>query len=69
MNRRRLNKRNAPTFAEARGAVEALGRAIDAATVARAEIVRGLKRRNSHARKLQLAAALGQALRGKAVTR
>lgn len=58
-------KRKAPwAFAEAQSAAEALGRAIDGANVARERLVRGLKRRTPHGKKLELAAALGQALRG-----
>lgn len=56
-------KRNAPAFAEARGAAEALGRAIDEANVARERLLRGPKRRSLFKKKLELAALLGRALR------
>jgi len=51
-------------LAEAQSAAEALGRAIDGANVARERLRLGLKRRTTHGKKLELAADLGQALRG-----
>ena len=57
-------KRNAPwAFTEAQSAAEALGRAIDGANVARERLLRTLKRRTPLAKKLELAASLGRALR------
>lgn len=58
------NRKNASAVAAARGAAEALGRAIDEAKLSRERLVRGLTRRAPHAKKLRLAALLGQALRG-----
>jgi hypothetical protein len=57
-------KKKAPNaFAEAQGAAEALGRAIDEANVARERLLRGQNRGLSYEKKLELAALLGRALR------
>ena len=55
--------RNAPAFAEARGAAETLGRAIAEANVARERLLRGQNRGTSYEKKVELAALLGRALR------
>jgi len=57
-------KRKAPwAFAEARGAAEALGKAIDEANVARERLLRGQKRASLFEKKVALAALFSQALR------
>ena len=57
-------KKAPDTLAGVTDAAETLGRAIDAANVARERLVRGLKRRSPYAKRLKLAAILGKALRG-----